>query len=97
MGRLRQVAIQSLLVGSYQQKNFDLGSDVPAHRERSTHEKAASRRGFLCLNIASSKLNSGRNSVQMWEPQAFLVLGRKIANTPNSGKNEHRKYTYSIP
>jgi hypothetical protein len=29
--------------------------------------------------------------------QGFLVRGRKIASTPNNGKNEHRKYTYSIP
>ncbi len=36
-------------------------------------------------------------SYRVADRQAFLVLGRNIASTPSNGRNEHRKYTYSMP
>ena len=56
---------------------------TPPKSDDNAKKKPRSMRGFFVIPLKPH--------------QAFLVRGRKIANTPNSGRNEHRKYTYSIP
>ena len=44
-----------------------------------------------------AKLVNGYELCVNLSDQTFLVRGKKIAKTPNSGRYEHRVYTYSMP
>lgn len=44
-----------------------------------------------------AKLVNGYELCVNRSDQTFLVRGKKIAKTPNSGRYEHRVYTYSMP
>ncbi|TBN49568.1 hypothetical protein EYC95_05755 [Pseudomonas sp. BGI-2] len=48
--------------------------------------------------ITGSRSFAGKpRSYRVGGVQGFWVLGKKIASTPNKGRNEQRKYTYSMP